>query len=75
MQSLDLTEAYLYVPILPLHWQYLRFQYVGHHYQYRALPFGLSSVPRTFTKLLAALVAHLWALPVRVQCYLANILI
>lgn len=51
--------------ILPVH-------YMGRHYQYQALPFGLSSVPRTFTKLLAT---HFQTLPMCVQCYLDDILI
>lgn len=72
---IDLTEAYLHIAILLSQWRFLRFHYVGRHYQYKALPFSLSSAPRTFAKLLAALAAHLRAIPVRVQCYLDDILI
>lgn len=46
LSSIDLMEAYLHVPILPAHRQFLRFAFRGFHYQYRALPFGLSSAPR-----------------------------
>lgn len=73
--SIDLMEAYLHVPILPAHHQFLRFQYAKGRYQYRALPFGLASTPRCFTKVLAALAAHLRSIPMRLQCYLDNILI
>lgn len=72
LTSIDLKEAYLHVPILPTHQQFFQFHYMGRHYQYQALPFGLSSVLRIFTKLLAA---HLQTLPVCVQCYLDDILI
>lgn len=33
LMSIDLTEAYLHIPILPFHRQYLRFHYAGCHYQ------------------------------------------
>ncbi|XP_039217701.1 uncharacterized protein LOC120316322 [Crotalus tigris] len=73
--SVDLMEAYLHIPILPDHRRFLRFCYMGHHFQYKGLPFGLLSAPRVFTKILAVLAAHLRLAPVRIQCYLDDILI
>lgn len=35
MVSIDLTEAYIHVPIFPGHRKFLRFSYLGRHYQYR----------------------------------------
>lgn len=75
MTSIDLKEAYLHVPIRPSHRRFLRFTYSNRHFQYRAMPFGLSSAPRTFTKLLATVAAFLRLHPIRVVCYLDNILI
>lgn len=75
LTSMDIKEAYLYVLIRPSHRWFQRFYFAGHHYQYRILPFGLSSAPRTFTKMLAAVAAYLRPLPVRLQCYLDDILI
>ncbi|XP_013921765.1 PREDICTED: uncharacterized protein LOC106548824, partial [Thamnophis sirtalis] len=75
MASVDLTEAYLHIPILPAHHRFLRFSHKGHHLQYRALLFGLASASRTFTKVLAALVVHLRSHPVRLQCYLDDMLV
>lgn len=75
LTSIDLREAYLHVPIRPSHRRFLRFCYAGNHFQYRALPFRLSSAPRTFTKLLDVVAARLRATPVRLQCYLDDILI
>lgn len=49
--SIDLKDAYLHVPIHPRHRKYLRFQARGVVYQFRALPFGLCTAPRLFTKL------------------------
>ncbi len=58
MVSLYLKDAYFHVPIRPSHRNFLRFalkdQYgVLHVYQWGALPFGLATAPRLFTKLLA----------------------
>ncbi|XP_013908044.1 PREDICTED: uncharacterized protein LOC106538149 [Thamnophis sirtalis] len=75
MASIDLMEAYLHIPIFPGHRKYLRFSYLGIHYQYRALPFGLASVPQTFTKVLAAVTTYLRECSVRVQGYLNDILV
>ncbi|XP_058049789.1 uncharacterized protein LOC131203498 [Ahaetulla prasina] len=48
LTSIDLTEAYLHVPINRKHRRFLRFFYDGKHLQYRALPFGLALAPRVF---------------------------
>lgn len=75
LQSVDLREAYLHVPVHPSHRRFLRFKYAGGHFQYCAMPFGLSSAPRTFTKLVAVVAATLSAIPLRVLCYLDDILV
>ena len=64
MISLDLKDAYLHVPILPAHRKYLRFAFRDPHgtlqvYQWNVLPFGLSTAPRVFTKVLAPIMAWL----------------
>lgn len=75
MTSVDLQEAYLHVPIHPAYRKFLWFAYANRHYQYKAMPFGLSSAPRTFTKLLAAVAAAIRLVPVRILCYLDDVLI
>lgn len=52
MASLDLEDAYLLVPIVEQHRPFLRFQWRKRTYQFTALPFGLSSVPFIFTKIM-----------------------
>ena len=64
MISLDLKDAYLHVPILPAHRKYLRFAFRDPQgdlqvYQWNVLPFGLSTAPRVFTKVLAPIMAWL----------------
>lgn len=75
LTSIDLKEAYIHLPIWLLHRRFLRFSYAGGHWQYRALSFSLSSAPRTFTKILDVMAAHLQVQPIRLQCYLDDILI
>ncbi|XP_053149582.1 uncharacterized protein LOC128344105 [Hemicordylus capensis] len=75
LASIDLKEAYLHVPIHPLDRRFLRFAYAGVHYQYRALPFGLSTAPRVFTKIMVALVAHLRTRGIHLYPFLDDLLI
>jgi hypothetical protein len=49
--SIDLKDAYFHIPIHPGYRKFLRFQVLGKVYQFRALPFGLNTAPRLFTKL------------------------
>ena len=47
--SIDLTDAYLHIPIHPQSQKYLRFHHKGVSYQFTSLPFGLATAPLTFT--------------------------
>ena len=53
--SIDLTDAYHHIPIHKSHRKYLRFMFQGQIYQYRALPMGLTSSPRIFTRIIKCL--------------------
>jgi hypothetical protein len=57
--SLDLKDAYLHVPIHRHDQRWLRFQILGQTYQFRCLPFGLSTAPRVFTLVVRAVAAYL----------------
>ncbi|CAN2390178.1 Reverse transcriptase (RNA-dependent DNA polymerase), partial [Pristimantis euphronides] len=63
LSSVDIRDAYLHVPINTTHQHFLRFAILEHHFQFVALPFGLATVPRVFTKVLAPVMG----LSVRVQ--------
>ncbi|XP_067659472.1 uncharacterized protein [Haliotis asinina] len=52
LTSIDLKDAYLHVPIHSEFKKYLRFSFDGKCYQFRVLPFGISTAPRVFTKLM-----------------------
>ena len=57
--SLDLTDAYLHVLIHPMSRKYLCFTLNNKIFQFRALPFGLSTSPFVFTQLMTAIASHL----------------
>ena len=49
--SIDLSDAYLHLPIHPQSRKFLRFHHQGNSYQFTSLPFGLATAPRVFTSL------------------------
>ena len=55
--------------------RYLRFRWKGKSYQFRSLPFGLSTAPRTFTKVLRPVIDSLREMCIRCVIYLDDILI
>lgn len=52
MGSIDLKDAYYSVPVRSNFRAYLCFSWEGKLYHFNALPFGLTSAPRVFTKIL-----------------------
>ena len=75
MVRLDLKDAYLQVPIHLNHQHLLTFQWEGKNYMFKCLPFGLSSAPRVFTKLLKPVVGFLRQIGCRLIIYLDDMLI
>ena len=73
MMKLDLQDAYFSVPIHNSHKKYLRFVFQGITYEFQCLPFGLSSAPRTFTKLLKPVIVLLRIQGIRIVIYLDDI--
>ncbi|XP_069600147.1 uncharacterized protein [Ranitomeya imitator] len=63
MAGIDLKDAYYHLPIHAEHQQYLRVAVTlegkVRHFQYVAMPFGLSMAPRVFTKVILEVMAHL----------------
>ena len=57
--SIDLKDAYFHIPIHPRSRRFLRFSLEGDTYQFRALPFGLNTAPRVFTRLASVVAAQL----------------
>ena len=59
MVALHLQIAYFHIPVLQVHQRYLRFTMGQEHFQFAVLPFGLTSAPLVFTKVMAVVAAHL----------------
>ena len=57
--SLDLTDAYMHIPIHRRSRKYLRFTLRGRVCQFKALPFGLSTSPFVFTRLMTVIATFL----------------
>ena len=73
--SVDLTDAYLHVPINESHQRYLRFLVGEDHFQFRCLPFGISTAPRVFSKILLAVIAVIRLKGIKIFHYLDDILV
>lgn len=59
LATIDLQDAYFLVPIHPNHKKYLRFEFQHRVYEFNCLPFGLSSAPLVFTKIMKPVMEHL----------------
>lgn len=80
MASIDLRDAYLHIPIAPPSQRFLRLAVnLGGgeiwHLQFRALPFGLSSSPRVFTKVMAESLEPLRLKGISIVPYLDDLLL
>ncbi|KAJ1131499.1 hypothetical protein NDU88_009835 [Pleurodeles waltl] len=75
MVSVDLQDAYFHIPILKSHRKYLQFMVGSQHYQFAVLPFGLTSAPRVFTKVMSVVAAELRRKGIAVFPYLDDWLI
>ena len=70
LTSLDLKDAYFHIGIHPADRRYLRFCHNGTSWQFTVLPFGLSTSPRVFTKILKPVLAYAHLHRVKLHMYL-----
>ena len=68
--KIDLKDAYHHILVHVNIRKYFRFVVAGTVYQFRVLPFGLSTAPREFTKTLAPVVHLLRSQGIQVHAYL-----
>jgi len=73
--SIDLRDAYLHIPIHPSHQRWLRFKVGNQAYAFRCLPFGLSTAPRVFTRVVKSVAAYLRRQGITIYVYLDDWLI
>ena len=75
LTSLDLKDAYFHIPIHRESRRYLRFLHLGVVWQFKALPFGLNTAPRVFTKVTAPIAAYAHLHGISMHLYLDDWLI
>ena len=75
MIKLDLKNAYLSVPLYYHHRKFVAFRWRGRLWRFASLPFGLSSAPFIFTKLMKPIVATLRKLGIRLIMHLDDMLV
>ncbi|XP_033633155.1 uncharacterized protein LOC117294748 [Asterias rubens] len=73
--SLDLKDAYLHVPVRPEHHKFLHFLYNDTLYEFVVLPFGLSTAPRVFTRIVKTIGAALRRRGIMIFVYLDDWLV
>ena len=59
MASMDLKDAYFLIPIHQKYKKFLKFVFNGKLYEFNVVPFGISSAPYLFTKLLKSVAQYL----------------
>jgi len=75
MTSIDLSDAFLHILMHPSSRKFLQFEWKGHLYQFRVLPFGLSLSPLIFTKILRPILKWARRRGIRLTAYLDDLLI
>lgn len=73
MASIDLSDAFFSIPVHKDYKKYLCFQFNNIIYQFNVLPFGLTSSPRIFSKVLKPVIKHLRKLCIKISFYLDDI--
>ena len=73
--SLDFSDAYFHIPIHVNSRKYLRFHFQNQSYQFRALPFGLSTAPMEFTCVVKEVKLMAQSQGIRIHQYLDDWLI
>ena len=73
--TIDLKDAYFTIPIHRDHYKYLRFEWNSTLFEFICLPFGLSSAPRVFTKVLKPFVGSIRNKGIRLVIYLDDMAI
>lgn len=73
--SLDLKHAYYTIPIAVEQRKYLKFLWAGNLYEFNALPMGLTSSPRIFTKVMKPPLAQIRKLGGSISGYIDDFFI
>ena len=75
LTKIDLKDAFYSIPIAKMSRKYLQFIYHNKLYQFCILPFGISTAPRVFSKILKPVIALLRTRGISLIIYLDDLLI
>lgn len=75
MATIDLKDSYTLVPVYPNSRRYLPFRHRHEIYQYKALPFGMSTAPRVFSKLMRYAIEPMRRQAMRILYFLDDIFV
>ena len=75
LTSIDLKDAYFAIPMCEIDQSYLCFSWENQFYRFICLPFGLSSAPRLFTKVMKPVIATARSKGIRLVIFIDDILI
>ena len=75
LTKIDLKDAFYSIPIAKKSRKYLQFIYHNKLYQFCVLPFGISTAPRVFSKILKPVIALLHTRGISLIIYLDDLLI
>ena len=73
--SVDVQDAFWHVPVAPPFRQYLGFILDGKKWRFCAAPFGLSVIPRAFSKLMSSATTALRLKGIQIASYLDDLII
>jgi hypothetical protein len=73
MASIDLSDAFFSIPIHDSCKKFLSFEFDGSQYSYNVLPFGFTSSPRIFSKMLKPAIIYLRSQGIKISFYLDDI--
>ena len=75
MANIDLKDAYHSVAVRSEDRKFLKMEWKGKLYQFRALPFGVACAPLVFTRMLKPILASLRSRGQEAVCYLDDLLL
>lgn len=74
MFGLDLQKGYMQIPLKPVFKQFCCFEWMGKVYRYNVMPFGVSTRPRDFSKLVRVLIGRWRAMGIRCTSFIDDFL-
>ena len=75
LASIDLRNAFHSIKLHPDSKKFVVFEFEGRRFCFNVLPFGLTSAPRVFTKVLKPVISHLRSLGIKITSYLDDLFI